>query len=112
MKYNVEIAELLESNAEWRREKAAEYPDDADRNNGAADSSEELATQFRNDDTDGDVMAEYAEMFADDNPSVDPYIANEAVSVVVNAIGFGREFSDPEDFLLAVIRQAKGHVAA
>jgi len=109
MNYSIIIADLLDANTELRRERGAEFPED--RNNAAADSSANLATKFRNDGADGDIMTEYAEMFTNDNPSVEPYIAEAAVSVIVNTIGFGRDFADPEDFLVAVIRQAKGPVA-
>lgn len=111
-KINFAVAEVLEANAEWRREKAFEYPNDAERNNAAAVASNDLAVQFRNDDTDDDVLAEYAEMFADENPSVDPYVASEALSTVVGGIGFGRDFADPDDFLQTVVRQAKGSISA
>lgn len=114
MNTNFAVAEFLEANAEWRREKASEYPEDASRNNEAAAASDELATLFRNDDTDEDILAEYAEMFDADNPSVDPYHAHEGQGIVVKSIGFGQSFGSAEDFLLAVIAQVKGarHTAA
>ena len=108
-KINFVVDEILETNAEWRRGKAVEFPEDAHRNNSAADDSDELAVIFRNDDTDEDILAEYAEMFDDDNPSVDPSNAHEALGIVLRGIGFGREYASAEAFLQDVIRQAKGN---
>lgn len=107
MNVNFAIAEDLEQSAEWRRNKAIEFPDDADRNNNAADELEALAVLFRNDDTDEDIRAEYAEMFDDDNPTVDSFTAYDAKGIITNQIGFGGNFSTPEDFMLAVIATAK-----
>ena len=107
-KINFVVAEILEANAEWRREKAVEFPEDANRNNAAAEASDELATIFRNDDTDEDILAEYAEMFDGDNPSVDPTSAHEALGIVLRGIGFGRAYATAEGFLQDVISQAKG----
>lgn len=108
-KINFVVAEVLETNAEWRREKAVEFPEDAERNNAAAEASDELATIFRNDDTEEDILAEYAEMFDDDNPSVDPTSAHEAQGIVLRSIGFGNNFSTAEGFLQDVITLAKGN---
>ena len=110
MNMNFAIAEELESNAEWRHGKAIEYPHDK-RNEEAADASEELATLFRNDDADPDILGEYAEMFDDDNPSVDPYVAQESLGIILKGIGFGAHYADAEDFMIAVLRQAKGPAA-
>lgn len=110
MNPNFATAEHLENNAEWRRGKAVEYPDDK-RNAEAAEASDQLAMLFRNDDTDADILAEYAEMFDDDNPSVDGYFAHEALGNVIKGIGFGGHYSTPEDFMIAVLREAKGSAA-
>lgn len=107
MNVNFAIAEDLEQSAEWRRNKAVEFPDDADRNNKAADELEALAVLFRNDDSDEDILAEYAEMFDDDNPTVDPSTAHEAKGIVTNQVGFGGNYPTAEDFMLAVIAAAK-----
>ena len=110
MNSNFATAEHLEDNAEWRRAKAIEYPDDK-RNSEAAEASEQLATLFRNDDTDADIRGEYAEMFDDDNPSVEGYFAHEALGNVIKGIGFGAHYSTAEDFMIAVLREAKGPAA-
>lgn len=105
---NEGMAEDLERTAEWRREKAAEFPSDAERNNRAADELEELATQFRNDDTDTDILTEFAEMFDDEsNCGVDPYFATEVKGEVDRQIGFHLSFETPEDYLNAIIARAK-----
>ena len=107
MNVNYAIAEDLEQTAEWRRERATEFPDDADRNNAAAEELEALAVLFRNDDTDDDIRAEYADLFDDDNPSVDPTTAHEVKGIITRGIGFGGNYPTPEDFMLAVISAAK-----
>jgi hypothetical protein len=66
-----------------------------------------LAALFRNGDTEEDVLAEYAELFAGDNESVGGYTDHEANRIVTNSVGFGGHYSTPEDFMLAVIRAAK-----
>ena len=105
---NEGMAGDLERTAEWRREKAAEYPADADRNNAAANELEALATQFHNDVTDPEVLAEFAEMFDEEsNCGVDPARALECKGEIDRQVGFNRSFETPEDYLTAIINMAK-----
>lgn len=61
-----DLASTFESQAEWRREKAEQYPDDAERNLLAAKTFDVLATQAATGDFDAEIYRRYSDLVADE----------------------------------------------
>ena len=97
-------ADSFESSAEWRREKAKEYPEDATRLLGAAKELDNLAAQFAAGDLDPDLLREYAELAKDDD------LAHQAGSVeseMTREIGFHASYDKADDFVREPLRRVK-----
>lgn len=85
------LQDAFKQTAEWRREKAAEHPDDT-RNAEAAILLDRLAATVE--DTLLPTLLRYHELFSDDDPSV-----LERQNDLLKEIGFHRWPKDAEDFL-------------
>ncbi len=83
--------------AEWRRGKAEQYPDD-DRNIAAAEALERLATTVK--DVKDDFAMAYAELFADDD---DNFRICELEGEMLKAVGFHNHWDTAEDFIKDII---------
>jgi hypothetical protein len=92
------IGYQVQGTAEWRREKARQFPDDA-RNLEAAEELDELAEQIEQVAGSEQIHEQLAELI----PSLDwEYIAedvNEAVSAELRAIGFHSSYTTAAEFL-------------
>ncbi|RWA64413.1 hypothetical protein [Mesorhizobium sp.] len=98
-------AEAFEGSAEWRRQKAKEFPEDAARNLEAAAEVDSLAAQFNAGDVDPDLVAEYESLGDND-------IAHRVVEVeseLLRQVGFYEHFAKADDFVSAVIKEARGN---
>ena len=81
----------VESSAEWRREKAEQFPRDSDRNLGAAEELEQLAKEIgalEGSDIHTRVRETLDRMDADDG-----YELDECVSAEIRSIGFNNSHS-------------------
>jgi hypothetical protein len=95
-----ELKETFEMQAEWRRQKAAEYPDDS-RNTEAAKIFDRLAATVEN--VPPDVLAAYEELF-DDLPDV------EVHQEMLRQVGFYTSYDNAEDFVREFISKVtSGH---
>lgn len=96
-------AESFEGSADWRRQKASEYPDDAARNLEAAAQLDSLAAQFNAGDVDPELVAEYESLGNSD-------VAHRVVEVeseLLKHVGFHRHFANADDFIRAIIEEAR-----
>jgi hypothetical protein len=85
----------FESTAEWRYQKAEQYPND-ERNVAAADMLQRLARTV--DQVRADLMQAYANAFSKNLDS-----AVETENALMKAVGFGDSFDTAEDFIVQVI---------
>ena len=85
------LALMLESIAEWRREKARDFPEDA-RNLEAAELLEKLAAECRNTEAEGEHFKAWSAFW-----ETEGYRASEAASSCLKEIGFHSWPSDIED---------------
>jgi hypothetical protein len=92
---HIDLQEEFELQAEWRRKKAEEFPDDA-RNQEAARILDRLAATAER--VPPDVLAAYYELF-EDLPDT------EELSDMLRNIGFGSTYDTAEDFVRAFIRR-------
>lgn len=70
MTYQRDLANAFEMQAEWRREKAEQHPQDAKRNLTAAKTFDELALQADRGDFDRELFGRYADLaYWDDDTS-------------------------------------------
>jgi len=98
------LAERLRHNAEFRREKQNEHPED-DRNADGAQDSERLAAEFEAGRY-SEALARTYGAFCEDSRTVHSTVAAE--SEFVAGIGFGRHFDDADALLGAIIERARG----
>lgn len=86
------------NSAEWRREKAIEYPDD-ERNVDAAQLLDELARTV--DDVDDDLLKAFENMFAESNSR-----AVELYGQALRDVGFSSAPSNASEFVRDFIEKA------
>jgi hypothetical protein len=91
----------FEEQAQWRREKAKEHPDDP-RNLAAAQTLEHLASTV--DDVDDGMLDAYGELY-------DDFRDVEAHSELLRSIGFSIEFASAADFVKQYIAGRTGGAA-
>lgn len=93
------LADSLERSAEWRQEKAKEYPDDAQRNLLAADELEKLSVEVRK--LDGtELHRRYHEAFLKE-----PDRMTEVEGELTRSVGFHRGYSSGEDLVEDIIEE-------
>jgi hypothetical protein len=90
------IVASMESTAEWRREKAEEFPDDS-RNLDAAKELEKLATEIKN--LEGSELYQRVETLDDAMPDDDNYDLVEWLSEELRAVGFRTSYESGAEFL-------------
>lgn len=95
-------ATSLEGSAEWRRQKATEFPEDATRLLGAARELDDLAAQFSAGDVDPELVAQYAALGADDAHRV-----TEVENEMTREIGFHASYDKADDFVREIISRVK-----
>lgn len=103
-KINNAIADHLHFQAHHLVEQSSEFPEYKDRNEAAAKEVEELETLFRNDDTDPQLLAEFAELFGEGDSATEEY---QAYSRVLEGVGFNGHYDSAESFLNEAIGAMK-----
>jgi predicted P-loop ATPase/GTPase len=93
------LKEDFANEAEWRREKAIEHPDD-ERNVDAAQLLDELARTV--DDVDDDLLEAFENMFAES----DSYRAVELLGQALRDVGFSSAPSNASEFVRDFIEEA------
>ena len=89
----------FENSAEWRREKASEYPDD-DRNLEAATQLDALAKSVAN--VSAECAAQYAELFSGGNTR-----AVEEEQEMIRSVGFHSSWDTAEEFIGDLVERIK-----
>lgn len=97
-------AQTFESSAEWRRQKATEYPRDAARNLAAAKLLDGLADEFRERCVDPEIVERYEALGENDNVA---HRLTEVENELVRQIGFGRHIEKADNFIQAVINEVR-----
>lgn len=103
-KTNIMIADDLSFQAHHLFEQSSEFPEYKGRNDAAAKEIEELETLFRNDDTDPQLLAEFAELFGEGDSATAEY---QAYGRVLEDVGFGTHYDSAEAFLEKAIGAMK-----
>ena len=106
MENEPDLIEMLETSllctAEWRREKAEEYPDDS-RNLEAAKELERLAASLG--DMNANIVEAYVDLHHDEDTAVEISVLEDEMR---KGIGFHTHFETPEDFLKEVVAKMTG----
>lgn len=98
------LAEKLRDNAEFRRGKAVEHPDDDERNRQAAEMCDELAVELEG----GIYSVETAQRYlACHVNEATTYGASEAETNLINRIGFRTSFVNADDLLNSIVDDAE-----
>lgn len=92
----------FENSAEWRREKAAEYPHDASRNLSAASQLDDLAKSVA--DVDTGRAAQYTELF---NGERDATRAVEEEQEMIRSAGFHNSWDTADEFIDDLVERIK-----
>ena len=102
---NYDFIEHLTNNvsnsADWRRLKAAEYPDDV-RNLHAADQLERLAKQLIHLNDGAPEVRAYADLCERDGAGLQ---ITEREQELIRSVGFSREFDTAQEFLSEIVQQ-------
>lgn len=103
------LVERVEDQAEWRAQKAEEYPHDADRNLRASEDLLALANSLKGIADDNPLWLAYACVVHDDNNGA--LLLCERESEVLGDIGFRQAVPDGREFLRELLQAAEREVA-
>ena len=103
------LVERVEYQAEWRAQKAEEYPDDAARNIAASEDLLALADSLKSIAGDDPLWLAYACGAHDDD---DAFLLSERESEVLGDIGFRQAAPDGREFLRELVQGAEQEAAA
>lgn len=103
------LVERVEHQAEWRVQKAKEYPDDADRNRLASEDLLALADSLKGIADDDPLWLAYACAANDDD---DALLLSERESEVLGDIGFRQAVPDGREFLRELVQVAEQEAAS
>jgi hypothetical protein len=95
------IQSAFENSAEWRREKAHEYPDDH-RNLKAAEQLDALANSVVN--VSAACATQYAELFSGESGA---HRAVEEEQEMIRSVGFHRSWATAEEFIGDLVERIK-----
>lgn len=96
-------AQTFESTAQWRREKATEFPQDAARHLAAATELDSLAAQFEAGDVNPELVARYEAL----GGSEQAHRVTEIEGELMRQIGFGRYFEKADDFIRTILDEVR-----
>ncbi|MCH8917264.1 MAG: hypothetical protein IIC52_04330 [Proteobacteria bacterium] len=107
MENETALIEVLEtgflSTAEWRRQKAEEFPDDS-RNLEAAEDLERLAASIGGMNT--SIFAAYVDLHNDEDTAIEISMLEDEMR---KGIGFHSSFATAEDFIKEVVAKITGN---